>query len=186
MVLLEYYTETTQMTMQCNSNCIMCPDSDVVRNTKENPSIKKILEHIKCIPDDTEHITITGGEVGILKEDFIKVLETCKTYLPNTEFLVLTNGRVFSVGNYTEKISKVTPNNIRFAIPIYASQSKLHDEITRVQGSFKQALTGIYNLINKNIDVEIRIVVLKKNYNELENIAKFIVNGGIYAIFFYF
>lgn len=165
------------VTNQCNSNCIMCPDSDVVRNTKENPSIKKILEHIKCIPDDTEHITITGGEVGILKEDFIKVLETCKTYLPNTEFLVLTNGRVFSVGNYTEKISKVTPNNIRFAIPIYASQSKLHDEITRVQGSFKQALTGIYNLINKNIDVEIRIVVLKKNYNELENIAKFIVEN---------
>ena len=76
------------VTNQCNSNCIMCPDSDVVRNTKENPSIKKILEHIKCIPDDTEHITITGGEVGILKEDFIKVLETCKTYLPNTEFLV--------------------------------------------------------------------------------------------------
>ena len=79
--------------------------------------------------------------------------------------------------------SKVTPNNIRFAIPIYASQSKLHDEITRVQGSFKQALTGIYNLINKNIDVEIRIVVLKKNYNELENIANLILLGVTFDIF---
>lgn len=165
------------VTNQCNSNCIMCPDSDIVRNTKENPSIKKILEHIECIPDDTEHITITGGEVGILKEDFIKVLEKCKNYLPNTEFLILTNGRVFSVEKYTEKISEVVPNNTRFAIPIYAGEPQLHDEITRVPGSFRQAVVGIHNLINKNIDIEIRIVVLRKNYKELKNIANFIVKN---------
>ena len=165
------------VTNQCNSNCIMCPDSDAVRNTKENPNIKKILEQIECIPDDTEHITITGGEVGILKGDFIKVLEKCKECLQNTEFLVLTNGRVFSVKEYTEKIAEVVPNNVRFAIPIYAGEPKLHDEITRVPGSFKQAIAGIHNLMNKNIDIEIRIVVLKKNYKELENIAKFIVKN---------
>ena len=165
------------VTNQCNSNCIMCPDSDIVRNSKENPNIKKILEHIECIPNDTEHITITGGEVGILKEDFIKILEKCRNYLPDTEFLVLTNGRVFAVENYTEKIEKAIPNNIRFAIPIYASKAKLHDEITRVPGSFIQAVAGIQNLIGKNIDIEIRIVVLKRNYKELENIAEFIVKN---------
>lgn len=165
------------VTNQCNSNCIMCPDSDVVRNTRENPNIKTILEHIECIPDDTEHITITGGEVGILKGDFIKVLEKCKNCLPNTNFLVLTNGRVFSVEQYTEKVADVIPNNIRFAIPIYAANYQLHDEITRVSGSFKQAIEGIHNLINKKINIEIRIVVLKKNYKELENIANFIVRN---------
>lgn len=165
------------VTNQCNSNCIMCPDSNIVRNTKENPSIRKILEQIECTPNDTEHITITGGEVGILKENFIKVLKKCKECLPNTEFLVLTNGRVFSVKEYTEQIAEIVPNNIRFAIPIYAGESKLHDEITRVPGSFKQAVAGIYNLINRNIDIEIRIVVLKKNYKELENIAKYIVKN---------
>ena len=163
------------VTNQCNSNCIMCPDSDAVRNTKENPDIKKLLEQIRCIPDDTKHITITGGEPGLLKENLLKLLEECKRYLPNTEFLILTNGRVFSNTDFTNKLEESIPNNTRIAIPIYAANEDLHDEITRVKGSFRQAVVGIKKLIEKNIDVEIRVVVLKKNYKYLEKIANFIV-----------
>lgn len=163
------------VTNQCNSNCIMCPDSDAVRNTKENPDIKKLLEQIRCIPDDTKHITITGGEPGLLKENLLKLLEECKRYLPNTEFLILTNGRVFSNTDFTNKLEESIPNNTRIAIPIYADNEDMHDEITRVKGSFRQAVVGIKKLIEKNIDVEIRVVVLKKNYKYLEKIANFIV-----------
>jgi His-Xaa-Ser system radical SAM maturase HxsC len=164
------------VTNQCNSNCIMCPDSDIVRNTKENPDIRKLLEQIRCIPDDTKHITITGGEPGLLKENLFKLLEECKINLPNTEFLLLTNGRIFSNTYFTQRIKESIPDNIRIAIPIYASTEILHDEITRVKGSFKQAIIGIKKLLEKNIDIEIRIVVLKKNYKYLEEIAKFIVS----------
>ena len=163
------------VTNQCNSNCIMCPDPDIIRNTKENPDIKKILEQIECIPNDTSHITITGGEPGLLKEKLLEVLDKCKKCLSNTEFLLLTNGRVFSDVHFANKIAEVVPSNIRVAIPIYADNEKLHDEITRAKESFNQAVNGIKNLINRNIDVEIRIVVLKKNYEQLEQIAKFIV-----------
>lgn len=163
------------VTNQCNSNCIMCPDSDIVRNTKNNPAIKKLLEQVKCIPDDTKHITITGGEPGLLREDLLKLLEGCKKYLPNTEFLLLTNGRIFSNTNFTNRVKKSMPDNIRIAIPIYADNEKLHDEITCAKESFKQTIKGIKKLIEKNIDIEIRIVVLKKNYKYLEQIANFIV-----------
>ena len=163
------------VTNQCNSNCIMCPDADSIRNTKENPSIKKILEHIRCIPDDTEHITITGGEPGILKENLITILKECKEYLPNTDFLLLSNGRVFSNTEFVDKIKENIPLNTRIAIPVYSDSEKIHDEIIRVKGGFKQTIVGIKKLLKRDIDVEIRIVVLKKNYNYLENIAKFIV-----------
>ena len=62
------------VTNQCNSNCIMCPDSDLVRSTNYNPNINELIEQIKCIPNDTEHITITGGEPGLLKYDLIKLV----------------------------------------------------------------------------------------------------------------
>ena len=163
------------VTNQCNSNCIMCPDSDSVRNTKENPDIKKLVEQVKCIPDDTGHITITGGEPGLLKENLVTLLKECKKYLPNTEFLLLSNGRVFANTEYVNKIKNSIPENIRIAIPIYADNEKLHDSITRAKGSFKQSITGIKKLLERNIDVEIRIVVLKKNYKYLEDIAKFII-----------
>lgn len=162
------------VTNQCNSNCIMCPDADAVRNTRENPDIKKLLEQVRCIPDDTKHITITGGEPGMLKANLIRLMRECKDNLPSTEFLLLTNGRIFSNTEFVNKIKENIPENIRIAIPLYADNEKLHDEITRVHESFKQTIIGINKLIERKIDVEIRIVVLKKNYNQLENIAKFI------------
>ncbi len=162
------------VTNQCNSNCIMCPDPDGIRNTRINPDIKKLIQQIRCIPDDTAHITITGGEPGIRKEDLIKVLGECKNCLPDTEFLLLSNGRVFSNSKFADQVKENIPPKIRIAIPVYADNEKLHDEITRVDGSFDQAISGILNLIERNIDIEIRIVVLKKNYKYLENLAKFI------------
>lgn len=162
------------VTNQCNSNCIMCPDSDFVRNTNENPDIRKILEQISCIPDDTKHITITGGEPGLLKEDLINVLRKCKECLPETEFLLLSNGRIFSNTLFVNKVKENIPNNIRIAIPIYANSAEIHDSITRATDSFEQAVIGIKKLLNRDIPVEIRIVVLKKNYNILEEIANFI------------
>ena len=163
------------VTNQCNSNCIMCPDSDVVRNTKDVPYIEKILEQVRCIPNDTNHITIAGGEPGMIKENLIKLLKECKEYLTETDFLLLSNGRVFSNTEYTKKVKEWAPKYFRIAIPLYADNEELHDEITQANGSFKQTLLGIKKLIKNSIDVEIRIVVLKKNYKELEKITKFIV-----------
>lgn len=162
------------VTNQCNSNCIMCPDSDIVRNSKENPAIQKLVDQIRAIPDDTKHITITGGEPGLLKNNLITVLKECKENLPNTEFLLLSNGRVFANTAFVDKVKENIPLNSRIAIPIYSNQADLHDEITQAKGSFVQAVVGIKKLLERDIDVEIRIVVMKKNYKNLEEIAKFI------------
>lgn len=163
------------VTNQCNANCIMCPDAEAVRNTSDIPYIEKILEQIRYIPNDTNHITITGGEPGMLKEKLIKVLAECKRYLPDTDFLLLSNGRIFSNTEYARHIKENAPQYFRIAIPLYADNEKLHDEITQTKGSFRQTLLGIKKLIENNIDIEIRIVVLKKNYKELKDIAKYIV-----------
>lgn len=163
------------VTNQCNSNCIMCPDSDEVRNIRFNPDIQKLLKQVECIPDDTKHLTITGGEPGLLKENLVTLLKKCKECLNDTEFLLLSNGKVFADNVYSNMIAEVAPEYFRVAIPIYSDNEKIHDEITRTYKSFKQAVLGIRNLLNDNVDIEIRIVVLKKNYKQLEKIAKFII-----------
>lgn len=163
-----------QLTNQCNSNCIMCPDSEQIRNTDIIPDIEKIKRQISRIPDDTKNLCITGGEPGILKYDLIEILKVCKEKLPDTNFLLLTNGRVFSDFNYTNEFVKNLPPNIRLGIPLYADNSKQHDEITNCKGSFDETVKGIKYLLEKNVDIEIRIVVMKKNYKYLEKIAKYI------------
>lgn len=164
------------VTNQCNSNCIMCPAPDSIRNSNNNPNIKKLLDLVHCIPNDTKHLTITGGEPGMIKDNLFVLLNECKKYLKETYFLLLSNGRVFSNKEFTRKFKQsILPNNIRVAIPIYADNSDMHDSITRVKGSFMQSVQGIKNLLAENIAVEIRIVVLKNNYKYLNDIAEFIV-----------
>ena len=77
----------------------------------------------------------------------------------------------FRVDNFARSI----PFNIRIGIPLYANIAEEHDKITRARNSFKQTMSGIKKLLKRKIDVEIRIVVLKKNYRLLADIAKFIV-----------
>lgn len=163
------------VTNQCNSNCIMCPDSNIVRSCRENVSIDKLIEQVRCLPSDVKYLTITGGEPGMLKDDLNCLLKECKEQLVDTEFLLLSNGRVFSNTEYVEEFVKSIPANIRVGIPLYADNEEKHDEITRTKYSFKQTISGIKKLMERNIDIEIRIVVLKKNYQILEDIAKFIV-----------
>jgi His-Xaa-Ser system radical SAM maturase HxsC len=154
----------------------MCPDADVVRKVTFNANIDELVEQIKNTPNDTVHLTITGGEPGLLKDGLIDVIKACKEYLPSTEFTLLSNGRVFSNTEFVNKFKENIPNNIKIAIPLYSDNNELHDSITRAKGSFKQTVCGIKKLLKRNIDVEIRIVVLKKNYKILPDIAKFISN----------
>lgn len=166
-----------QVTNQCNSNCIMCPDAEEVRNTRQIISTNRLLRIVDCIPNDTEHICITGGEPGMIKYDLIKLLKKCRECLPNTQFLLLSNGRIFSDYDFTEEFVKNIPYNIRIGIPLYSDIAKEHDEITQVLGSFEQTITGLNNLLKHNLDIEIRVVVMKKNYEKLSNISKFICNN---------
>lgn len=50
----------------------------------------------------------------------------------------------------------------------------MHDEIVCSKGSFNKAIYGILNLYRLQQNIEIRIVITKKNYRDLSNIAHFI------------
>ena len=153
----------------------MCPDSDIVRKCSYNVSIEKLIEQVRCMPNDTRYLTITGGEPGMLKSDLNLLMNECKEHFTDTEFLLLSNGRVFSNTWYVDEFVRSIPSNIRVGIPIYADNEEEHDGITRAKNSFKQTVSGIKKLLERKVGIEIRIVVLKKNYMILEDIARFII-----------
>ena len=162
------------VTNLCNSNCIMCPDSDIVRKKGENVSINELIEYVNYIPKNCKHITITGGEPGMLKKELVMLINECKEKLPNTDFLLLTNGRVLSDDLYRKDILDALPYHTRFGIPLYSSNKEIHDNITRGKDSFLQTTKAIKKLLDENIEVEIRTVILKKNYKELPKLAEYI------------
>ncbi|MDY4607363.1 MAG: His-Xaa-Ser system radical SAM maturase HxsC [Eubacterium sp.] len=163
------------ITSGCNSNCIMCPSPDASRKLATQTSISDLMLLAKHIPKDTPHLTITGGEPFLIGTEIFEFINFLKQKFEDTEFLFLTNGRIFSVEKYVKLFRESIPNNSVVAIPIHASYDELHDSITRAKNSFQQTKLGVKNLLKNNIKVEIRLVVSKLNVDDFNNIADLII-----------
>ncbi len=162
-------------TMQCNSNCVMCPCSETSRKKGFLSSAEYIKELLRYIPEHARYLTLTGGEPTLLKDDFFVVMEYIKQTRGNTHFQLLTNGRVFGDYSFTKMFVECLPQSIELGIPLYGYNEETHDSITRSPGSFKQTVIGIHNLLHHNIDVELRIVLTKQNIDYIEKVVAYIV-----------
>lgn len=163
------------VTGQCNSNCVMCPSPESARRHAPKADVAELIEIARHIPADTPHLTITGGEPFLAGEDLFRFTRFLKGRFPFTEFLLLTNGRVFSIGKYVELLKETIPDNSIVAIPIHGSCSAKHDLITQAPGSFEQTRRGIRRLLRAGIRVEIRLVVSGLNIDDFDEIADLII-----------
>lgn len=164
------------VTGSCNSNCVMCPSPDVTRKNVPQTNISDLIELARHIPSDAPHLTITGGEPFLVGECIFPFIQYLKDNFPITEFLFLSNGRVFAIEKYLRQFVESVPCNSVVAIPIHGSCDRVHDSITRADGSFKQTKRGIRQLLKNNIRVEIRLVVSKLNIDDFDKIADLIIS----------
>lgn len=163
------------VTGRCNSNCIMCPSPETARKNAPIAELSELLEIARHIPKDTPHLTITGGEPFLMGRSIFPFLRYLKEKFTNTEFLVLTNGRIFAIEEFAALFYQNAPKDTVVAIPLHGSNEKIHDGITRASGSFVQTKQGLHNLLERGICTEIRIVVSKKNLDDFSAIADLII-----------
>lgn len=165
-------------TAACNSNCVMCPAGDNERKHRGSLSVEQIETIIRHMPKDLYYFTITGGEPTLIGEDnFIRVLNAVKYYLPYTKILILTNGRTLGDHDFLNRFLENKPQDIRVAIPIHGSTPEKHDAITRAKGSFVQTMRAIKGLLKAKVELELRIVVSKLNIDDITDIALYIIRN---------
>jgi len=162
------------LTGRCNSNCIMCPASEQVRKKASYADINHLLELINHIPSDAVHLTITGGEPFLLGRDIFRFLEALRNKFRRTNFLLLTNGRIFCVPQYCERLYQTLPPQTVLGIPIHGYNADTHDAVTQAPGSFVQTMAGLKNLLSYGFRIELRIVVSRITAPYLENMAALI------------
>lgn len=165
------------MTNKCNSNCVMCPESTSQRSKPNCYTVNEIIDIINRIPDDTRHLTITGGEPFMIGNSVFDILDLLKTRLNSTQYLFLTNGRAFSYKPFVDKFIDSAPSDMLIGIPLHGYNSETHDRITQVSGSFTQTYMGISYLLSRKCDIELRIVVSKLNCHIITDIAELIIKN---------
>jgi His-Xaa-Ser system radical SAM maturase HxsC len=174
------------MTNRCNSNCLMCPLSEAVRRKRQERHEEWVREYINILPSYVRYINITGGEPTLSQQFFCDMMLIMKEKFVKSNFQLLTNGRSSADKIFLQKVLKVTPNGMRFAIPVHSVEPNIHDMITQVQGSFTQTDRGIRNLLHEQQKVEVRIVVSRKNADTLVDTARYIVDNyrGVFCVNF--
>lgn len=163
------------VTGRCNSNCIMCPSPVQARMRSPEANVDGLIELVRYIPSDVRHLTITGGEPFLAGKKLFRLLSVLKDRLPATEFLFLTNGRIFALESYVDGLVETMPSGSLVAIPLHGSVASLHDRVTQAPGSFEQTTRGIRALLEHEVPVELRLVVNRLNMDDFDHIADLIL-----------
>jgi His-Xaa-Ser system radical SAM maturase HxsC len=165
---------TLVLTNRCNCNCLMCPDSESARRNGQDMALGWIERFLSLLPSDLRHLALTGGEPTLLRERLFAVLDLCRQYLPQTQLLLLSNGRMCYYPDYARQLAQHGVGRVVVATALQAADAGTHDQITGAPGSFAQTLGGIQNLLAYGVRVEIRVVVQQANWHRLADLAALI------------
>jgi His-Xaa-Ser system radical SAM maturase HxsC len=160
------------VTERCNSKCVMC--SQPPRDVQDGHLVDELRKVIRLMPPDTASLGFTGGEITLLHDGFISLLEDTRSFLPNTRVDVLTNARLLAYLRYAEKIASVKHPDLILCVPLYSDIDSLHDFVVQAHGAYDQTLRGIMNLARVGVRIEIRVVLHRYTAPGLPKLAEFV------------
>jgi radical SAM protein with 4Fe4S-binding SPASM domain len=163
-----------EITSRCNERCVHCyiphdkkisdiePDLfyDVLRQCKE----MKLL-----------NLTLSGGE-PMTHKYFCEFLRKCKEY--DFSVNILSNLTLLNDEIITEM--KTTPL-FGVQVSLYSMDSRIHDEITQMKGSFDKTKNAILKLIENDIPLQISCPIMKQNKDCYGDVLKWAENHNIHV-----
>jgi len=160
-----------EITNRCNLRCKYCSHftsaGDVGGDLPKEEWLKFFEELNRCAIMD---VTISGGE-ALIREDIKEIIEGIVRN--RMRFSVLTNGTLV-----TDDISEFLASTGRcnsVQVSIDGSIPITH-EVFRGKGTFTKALSGLKSLMKYNISVTVRVTVHKYNIDDLDSVAKLLLD----------
>lgn len=153
---------------ECNNKCKWCYAPSEITSSKEKKfDNKKENEFIQLVYElNVKKIILIGGEPSIYPnlERVIKKISN-----KGIQASMVTNGRRLSNYDFVKKLRDSGLTSI--TISIEGSCPKIHDDITKVNGSFYQTLKGVDNCIKYGFPTCTETTMCKENEKDLENIV---------------
>lgn len=160
---------------QCNCQCICCPQPPIQRRDPER--LKALLQAIPLIPRDSECLGITGGEPTLLGMGLVELLRRCRSYLPETNLHLLSNGRNFQHMDFARAIGEAGTPKLLIGTPLFSDLADEHDFICQVKGAFDEVIRGLLNMHRAQIQIELRVVLHSFLAGNLLRLAQFIARN---------
>jgi MoaA/NifB/PqqE/SkfB family radical SAM enzyme len=141
--------------------------------------VAEILKNIAKTRKKSDTIVLTGGEPTTMP-DIMDIARFCKKMkFRNIE--MITNGRMLKDRRFAEKLVRAGVNG--FAVSLYSFENKIHDRLTRVDGSAEETKEGIRTLLwlakKYPISVRVNTVLAKNNYRTVLKTIKTLFKMGV-------
>lgn len=158
------------VTDRCNLRCKYCYHFSGPSNVNKDLPLQEWLTFFKELQQaGIEKVGVGGGE-PFIRADIKEILTGIVRH--GMRFSMVSNGALIT--DEMAKFIAATKKCIYIQISIDGSKAEVHD-IFRGDGSFVKAVRGIKILQKHKIPVTSRVTIHHKNVNDLENIAKFLL-----------
>ena len=161
-ILFSAFIETNY---RCNERCVHCFNPGAAHQDHERPkrnrdelSLDELRQQIDQLYDlGVFRITLSGGEF-FLRKDAFSIIEYIRSKKMDVE--VFTNGLLLS-DDKADQLARLWPHEV--GVSVYSANPLIHDQITRVPGSWEQTVVAIKRLISRGITIKIKCALMKSN-----------------------
>ena len=154
----------------CNNNCKFCVAAD--SRHLQNSSCQKIENDLQNYYNKgVRGIVFSGGE-PTLRNDLVDII----SYASNLGFKsiqIQTNGRLLAEKEIVREFVKAGVTEFSFSL--HSHHETIHDLLTNSKESFIETVQAIRNAKSFGVVVMTNTVINNYNYEQLSNIAKFVV-----------
>jgi MoaA/NifB/PqqE/SkfB family radical SAM enzyme len=159
----------------CIQNCTFCCFKDIKGLNMTNHEISQNLQYIYENIRNPDVFILSGGEPTIYK-NFWDILDFIKTKIIAKKVVIHTNGLFFSNLENATKIRKYVAT---LMVSFHTLNDKFFKKNMSKRFSVKDVMQAIKNLKDNKVEVITNTLLFKENINELERIAKFLIDNFI-------
>jgi len=161
-----------ELDLRCNLQCHHCyRDGEWDPNVLGTDDVISILDQIA--EAGTVWLLFTGGEI-FLRRDFFEIYEHArKRGLLVTLF---TNGTIMTE-KIADRLAALPPHKIE--ISLYGYSRETYEKVTGIPGSRDKCYRGVELLLERNLPVRLKTVVMRTNKHEFMDMFQFAEQRGV-------
>lgn len=151
-----------EVTQKCPLNCLHCSSEANISKTQEltESQVISIIHDAKKL--GINEIIFSGGEPLLWPSLFIAISHCNNLNIPVTLY---TSGTPIILNK--NLLSQILKANLKkVVISLYGASQEIHENITRVSGSFKSTIFAIKELVSLGVTVEIHFVAMVPNWKQ--------------------
>jgi radical SAM protein with 4Fe4S-binding SPASM domain len=159
------------LTYRCNERCIHCYLDHEDHGELTTAEIKDLLDQLAAT--GVFFLNLSGGEI-FMRKDLLEIVE----YARRLQFSVkLKTNAVMIRAAKADRIAALGVESVQ--ISVYSHKAEVHDEITKLPGSFKRTIEGARLLKERGIKVSFANVVMQHNADDYPEVRALAMQMGV-------